>query len=138
MYIFEVSAKLERIINKCLKLLQKLNLPISNSIKFIEFARSDSYGCCKINNNDETVYEIGINKFIIKDKDFEETVIHELLHTIEECGLTHNERYEKYVSLIRKYTNYKLIESEIKELEFGAYTMPYEEEYNNLKTCLYC
>ena len=49
MYLYDVSFKAEKIIRKCLKVIEGLNLPISNSIRFIEIKGSDNYGSCVYN-----------------------------------------------------------------------------------------
>lgn len=122
MYLYDVSFKAEKIIRKCLKVIEGLNLPISNSIRFIEIKGSDNYGSCVYNGTKSFCeYTVGINKYIINEKDYEDTVIHELIHTINGCNKTHNNIWNKYAEDVRRRTNYSLFANSYKELELGAY-----------------
>ena len=122
MYSFNVSIKAERLIRKCLNIIKSLNLPIASTIRFIDITGNNTYGCCIYNGKkDFFEYTIGINKFIISDKDYEDAVIHELIHTIKCCNKAHNDEWNKYAADVRMKSNYLLYTFDNKELGMGAY-----------------
>lgn len=123
--------KIECFSLKCIRLLKKLNIPISNSIDFSFSNKMTSVlGLCSFNkyNNKNTEYSIRISNKIIVDAQLENVLIHEMLHTIEHSH-GHKGKWKHYANIVSSSTKYKIERTgEIeKPAEIEKYTLgPYD------------
>ena len=148
MYIINTNKHLKEIIEQCLELLLKNNIPISKNIYFKEGHSIMRYGSCvQLKSNIENLcYQIIISKYLIKDSEIQNTIVHELLHTIPECLSTHNEKWKHYAKICSKLINSeitvsgnKAIDKEIiKQRQTIFDIAEYNPETMNIATCPRC
>lgn len=98
MFSFDVNNKILFEIKSILKDIKRLNIPISQNIHFRECYGIKNAGWCKKVNES---FIIAINKNMVFKKDFQETIIHELLHTVDGC-LAHNKKWKQYALFCSK------------------------------------
>lgn len=126
MYCLAVGEKYQKLIKECVELLNKLNAPISKSVYFKLSSGYSRYGYCKRNvravNARERNYEytVAINKYLVHDEDIKTTVIHELLHTIDD-KLGHKGEWKKWATFVRNNTPYDVERTASYELQPAAY-----------------
>ena len=84
-YIFRVTPHYKKLILDCIEKLDALNVPISKSITFKMNTGFSRFGFCKRTPNRETKFAIAINKWFEDDIAIVETIMHELVHTIDGC-----------------------------------------------------
>ena len=102
MYEFKVKSKIKAYTESCVKYLIELNIPISKSVCFVECDGLTNAGWCRYaKKGEDCEFVIAINKNIVFIKDLRETIVHELLHTIEGC-LNHNKKWKEYAALCSK------------------------------------
>lgn len=142
-YYFDVSDNIKKLIIECLDELKALNVPIPISVYFREGGGTNIYGLCyegkyykKYSNWD---FVISINKYLTTNKDLKETIIHELLHTLD-LNMTHTGEWKFWANYVNQNTNYNITRTSnfvLKENTF--YGQKYYETYdkNNVIT-LFC
>lgn len=110
-YIFNLDEKTWLVVEECIEKLNILGVPISNSIYFAFNGGFSYYGRthvgAKIKQKYGCQYYITINKYIIDEKDVENTVVHELLHTVK-GGMCHSGEWKKYKLLVNKSKLFKI------------------------------
>ena len=144
-YIFKTDYHYTFLIKQCIAKLNALNLPISNDILFKTNTGFSKYGFCKKTPKGETAFVIAINKWFEDDLGLEETIMHELVHTIDGC-YNHGAKFHKYAEMInQEYNlniavigNYKLNERAYKNK--GSKRKVFETKDYNPKTMvlMYC
>ncbi len=95
MYYFNLNDQITNEIKTIASKMKSFDIPISQNIKFKECSGFGTVGWCKKINGG---YVVAINKNIVFKKDLQETIIHELIHTIDGC-LNHNKKWRSYASL---------------------------------------
>lgn len=100
MYSFNIDNNLSKKVKKLIRALKQLNVPLSKNILFVECKGLSKAGWCKKSNKNYD-FVIAINKLIVFEKDFIETLAHELLHTIPNC-FNHNKIWKKWADLCLK------------------------------------
>lgn len=103
--------KLEKLAKKYERILkEELNIPISNNIEYkINTRASQRYGACKeISYN---FFRIEISDFLLEDNVKEDilvnTIIHELLHTVDGC-MDHKEKWKNYANIVNNKLGYNI------------------------------
>ena len=98
-YCFDVNDKFKSLILECLDELQKLNFPLPNSVYFREGKGKTGYGLCAkgdyYNKYKNWDFVISVNKYLFEKNDIKETVIHELLHTLD---MTHGGKWKEWAT----------------------------------------
>ena len=116
----KTDARINKMLAECITLLKELNVPISNSIcptvKLIGSRRTLGRCCKKGSRKKYTEYDyyIEISGHTINnpEKSLQNTIIHELLHTVPD-GMCHTgewKKWAKYVSLKTGHTIQRLAE----------------------------
>ena len=98
MFSFDVNDKILVEIKMVLECIMSSNVPISKSIHFKECSGSRNAGWCKKEDNG---FIVAINRNIVFEKDIKETIVHEILHTIDGC-FGHNKKWKYYAFLCSK------------------------------------
>ena len=124
-------------------------MTISKNIYFKEGHSITRYGSCtqlKNCNKEYFDYKIIISKYHIKDSEVQNTIVHELLHTIPECLPAHNEKWKHYAKICSKLINSeitisgnKTIDKDIiKRRQIVFDIAEYTPETMNVATCPRC
>lgn len=97
---------------KCIRELQRLNIPIRRVSKWMVSKRMTTcYGMCKLNKDGE--FTITVSDKLLQDNidDFplENTIVHELLHTINMKD-GHGEEWSTWASWVNHKLKYKVYE----------------------------
>ena len=123
-YFFEVNENVKNLIKICMSELIKLNVPFSNSIYFREGGGTNTYGLCYLGKDyikyKNYEYVISINKFLNTVRDIKETIIHELLHTVD-FPSGHGGRWKKWARIINENTDYNITRISNLKLKDGAF-----------------
>ena len=149
MYKIDTNKQLKKVIEQCINLLLKNDIPISKNIYFKEGCSITCYGTCTKLNQCETKtfdYQIIISKYLIKDSEIQNTVVHELLHTIPECLPAHNEKWRHYANFCSELIDSKITATGNKTIDedFAKQKQKVfnKNEYNpaimNIATCPRC
>lgn len=93
-YIYQVSPYHQQLIKNAISICNSLNVPIAGNFTFEYFDDRRAVGLC--NPETKTIY---INERL-SEKDFIETAIHELLHTID------NKSYSAHRGIWKKWANF--------------------------------
>lgn len=95
MFSYNLNDKITNEIKTIARKMRSFNIPISQNIKFKDCLGFGTAGWCKKTNDG---FVVAINKNIVFKKDLQETIIHELIHTIDGC-LYHNKKWQDYALL---------------------------------------
>lgn len=93
-----------------IRMLKKINIPISDSINpRIKFnSSSTAYGQCSYNRSSNT-YLIRISQYTLgsSQKSIMNTILHELLHTCKNC-MNHGPLWKEYASMVYYHYGYDI------------------------------
>ncbi len=103
-YIFKTKAHYTDLINECIVKLDALNVPISKDILFKTNTGFSRFGFCKKTPRGETAFVIAINKWFEDDLGLIETIMHELVHTVDGC-YNHGAKFHKIAEMINQEYN---------------------------------
>lgn len=144
-YIFKTNKHYTDLINQCILDLNALHIDISDSITFKTNTGFSRFGFCKKTPRGETKFVIAINKWFEEDLAIRETIMHELVHTVDGC-YNHGKKFhdiaylvsEEYNLNITVIGNYKLNEKAYKNK--GTKRKVFEVENFDPKTMvmMYC
>jgi predicted SprT family Zn-dependent metalloprotease len=100
--------KAEKLLKKCIQLLEYEKIPVSDSIAGIKInrrAKSRFGKCTKIKNT----YHIEISSILLnlEDKHIENVILHELLHTCYNC-MNHGKRWKQYAARLNEKYGYNI------------------------------
>ena len=134
-YYFDVNVGIKKLILECLEELKALKFPIPISVYFREGGGTQIYGLCyegkyykKYSNWD---FVISINKYLTTAKDIKETIVHELLHTVD---LSHGGKWKLWANYVNKNTSYSITRTKNRVLKEGAfYGRKKHEEYSEIE-----
>lgn len=145
-YFFDVNEKFKKLILQCLDELKELNFPIPTSVYFREGTGLRIYGLCysdkfykKYKDYD---FVISINKNLILEKDIKETIIHELLHTVD-LASGHKGTWKFWANYINEKTEYNISRLSDCKLNSSAFYDQKQKELSDLEnkltvTCPIC
>ncbi len=109
-----MKTKLIRLKNDCLKELQEIGIidKVAANITWrIDTRAKKRLGVCeKKNKMTYTYHTIGISDWVLKsfsDKDIKNTIMHELLHTINGCN-NHGYNWQRYAELVNEKLGYEI------------------------------
>ena len=108
-YRFNVNENIKRMITDCLQELAALDIPVATSIFFREAKGRTYYGTCyrgrRTKRYADYDFVISVNRYLTTEKAFKETIIHELLHTIDfKSG--HKGKWKAYADYVNSRTDY--------------------------------
>lgn len=108
-YRFNVNENIKRLITDCLQELAALDVPVATSIYFREATGRTYYGTCyqgkRTKRYADYDFVISVNRYLTTEKAFKETIIHELLHTIDfKSG--HKGKWKAYADYVNSRTDY--------------------------------
>ena len=103
-YIFKTKAHYTDLIKECIVKLDALNVPISKDILFKTNTGFSRFGFCKKTPRGETAFVIAINKWFEDDLGLIETIMHELVHTVDGC-YNHGAKFHKIAEMINQEYN---------------------------------
>ncbi len=110
-YVFLVSPKHKDLILRAIEILSSLGAPISDDVqfKYMRYPSFTLFGSCVKNYLKSNRYSIHLNSRIAYDDDFINTVIHELLHTIDNTGYSsHKGNWAKWADIVSNNTIYQI------------------------------
>lgn len=121
------TTQLQMKFEQCKELLLELNIPIPIGKICKKVGTSTRYkkklGCTiKRTNGKADTYEIIINKNMLhsEDKEIEQVIIHELLHTCPEC-MNHGPMWKKWADYVNEKTDYEItVNRNVKHLVVDA------------------
>ena len=110
-YRFNVNENIKRLITDCLQELTALDIPVATSIFFREAKGRTYYGTCyqgrRTKRYADYDFVISVNRYLTTEKAFKETIIHELLHTIDfKSG--HKGKWKAYADYVNSRTDYNV------------------------------
>lgn len=110
-YRFNVNENIKRLITDCLQELAALDVPVATSIYFREATGRTYYGTCyqgrRTKRYADYDFVISVNRYLTTEKAFKETIIHELLHTIDfKSG--HKGKWKAYADYVNSRTDYNV------------------------------
>lgn len=110
-YLFNVNENIKRLITDCLQELAALDIPVATSIFFREAKGRTYYGTCyqgrRTKRYSDYDFVISVNRYLTTEKAFKETIIHELLHTIDfKSG--HKGKWKAYADYVNSRTDYNV------------------------------
>ena len=111
----KTDTRINQMLAECITLLKNLNVPISNSIcptvKLIGSRRTLGRCCAKGSRKKYTEYDyyIEISGHTINnpEKTLQNTIIHELLHTVPD-GMCHTGEWKKWAKYVSQKTGHKI------------------------------
>ncbi len=108
-YRFNVNDNIKRLITDCLQELAAMDIPVATSIFFREAKGRTYYGTCYRGRQTKRYadydFVISVNRYLTTEKAFKETIIHELLHTIDfKSG--HKGKWKAYADYVNSRTDY--------------------------------
>lgn len=108
-YLFNVNENIKRLITDCLQELAAMDIPVATSIFFREAKGRTYYGTCyrgrQTKHYADYDFVISVNRYLTTEKAFKETIIHELLHTIDfKSG--HKGKWKAYADYVNSRTDY--------------------------------
>lgn len=81
-YTFSDDYRYKKLTLRCIKNIHGLQIPISDNIFFKHCGGYCRYGLCSVQDHPiEPRFVISVNRYFLTEKDAEETIVHELLHT---------------------------------------------------------
>lgn len=119
-YKIDTNETLKEIIEHSIELLLKNDIPISTNIYFKEGNATKCYGTCeklKPNKIKDFEFKITISKHLMNNSEIENTVVHELLHTIPNCCPAHNEKWKHFAKVCSKLINSEITVSGNKQID---------------------
>lgn len=131
---------LEKVMFDCMNKLDNLNIKYGNIVKIYPNTRAKKrYGQCTIVNGG---FEIDINIGLLDEKEpiqaLENTVLHELLHTVDGC-FNHGEKWQSMASKVNKAYRYNIKRcSTSAEKGVSANVCYSKETYHYIITCESC
>ena len=139
-YYFDVNENLKTLILECLDELQKLGFVVDGSIYFREGKGKSCYGTCGrgewSNKYKKWDFVISVNKYLFDKNDIKETIIHELLHTVD---ITHGRKWKELADFINKNTSYKIERCSDRKLLPEAYAEKIIDKNDMIElTCPVC
>lgn len=110
-YRFNVNENIKRLITDCLQELAAMDIPVATSIFFREAKGRTYYGTCYQGRRTKLYadydFVISVNRYLTTEKAFKETIIHELLHTIDfKSG--HKGKWKVYADYVNSRTDYNV------------------------------
>uniref|UniRef100_UPI00402A132D putative metallopeptidase n=1 Tax=Candidatus Fimenecus sp. TaxID=3022888 RepID=UPI00402A132D len=110
-YRFNVNENIKRLITDCLQELAAMDIPVATSIFFREAKGRTYYGTCYQGRQTKRYadydFVISVNRYLTTEKAFKETIIHELLHTIDfKSG--HKGKWKAYADYVNSRTDYNV------------------------------
>ena len=144
-YIFKTTKRYTKLIQECIDNLDALNVPISKDITFKTNTGFSRFGFCKKTPRGETQFVVSINKWFEDDLGLKETIMHELVHTIDGC-YNHGQMFHKYAEIInQEYNlnitvigNYKLNEKAYKNKGTKRKVFEPQDFDNETMVMMYC
>ncbi len=129
----------KRCINEAIKVVTDLDIPVSKNIEFIFWRLASNHGYCRTLSKDK--YLIKIHKDIVDEYELICTIIHEILHTVENKKYTWHRgywlKYAKYVSERTKYIIRCCVHLELNEKwELGLSELTHEDRSNYIANWL--
>lgn len=110
-YYKNISDEDKALILEGIRVLNDLNVPISEEAIFVYCHGSSRFGWC--GKDKEYKFRIAINEDIKNDEKKINTIIHELLHTIpNETYTMHGGNWKKYADYVSNNTNFKITVSD--------------------------
>lgn len=110
-YYFDTNETLKKLILQCIDELKQLGFPVPSSIYFREGKGERTYGLCYLgkyyNKYKNWEFVISINRYLPTEKDFKETIIHELLHTAETV-FCHSGKWRTWANYVNANTDYHI------------------------------
>ena len=110
-YRFNVNENIKRLITDCLQELAAMDIPVATSIFFREAKGQTYYGTCyrgrRTKRYADYDFVISVNRYLTTDKAFKETIIHELLHTID-VKSGHKGTWKAYADYVNSRTDYNV------------------------------
>ena len=110
-YRFNVNETIKRLITDCLQELAALDVPVATSIFFREATGRTYYGTCyqgrRTKRYADYDFVISVNRYLTTEKAFKETIIHELLHTID-FRSGHKGKWKAYADYVNSRTDYNV------------------------------
>lgn len=108
-YRFNVNENIKRLITDCLQELAAMDIPVATSIFFREAKGRTYYGTCyrgrRTKRYADYDFVISVNRYLTTGKAFKETIIHELLHTID-FNSGHKGKWKAYADYVNSRTDY--------------------------------
>ena len=122
---------------------EELNIPIATNITYsINTRAKKRYGMCSLEDKYYTVYHIEISSFLL-DNEIDEnndalinTLIHELLHTVEGC-MNHGNKWQYYASIVKDKLGYDIKRTSNRS-EYGLESYVPKENIKYIFKCENC
>ena len=144
-YSFKTSQHYKDKIYECIDKLNALGIPISNRIAFKTTTGFSKFGFCKRTPKDLLDFTIAINKWFEDDLALEETIMHELVHTVDGC-YNHGAKFHDIADMINEaynlnitvIGNYKLNEKAYKNKGSKRKVFEVKDFDENTMMIMYC
>ena len=125
-------------------MINALHIPVSQNISFKTNTGFSRFGFCKRVKKEDN-YVVAINKWFLDEKDLKETIMHELIHTVDGC-YNHGKNFHKYADMIKSayglnvtvIGNYKLDERAYKNRNSKRKVFETNEFDPNKMILMYC
>ncbi len=128
------------IFETCQRLLLEESIPISKNLAPLQINHraKSRFGCCKKHPGTGEVFQIEISKVMesAADREIEEVLLHELLHTCPGC-MNHGERWKGYANYLNEKYGYR-IKTSSSYSEFGLEKPESREQIHYRIVCKSC
>lgn len=119
-YYFDVNDNLKKLIVKCIDELRALDVPISTSVYFRELI-GGTYSNCQLiepkrGRHRNYDFVVSINKYILKETDYEDAIINVLLWTVTTDGF-YVKQWKYWANYVNNHTNHHITRTEKYELD---------------------
>lgn len=105
----KIDKRFQRLLEECKNELDYLDIKYYN-IQYVEVntRAKNRWGQCRKDNRNNT-FSINLSNELLKttDKDIKDTLIHELLHTVDGC-LNHGDMWKKYADKVNRAFGYNI------------------------------